>query len=248
MAKRKAPKPTPEQERETAIQSLRELLRPGAPLPPGTPVERSRHKMTPQEHELAEVIDGIKSGRLKVFNPHKDPLPAWKIQGNGWGSQNPPSAGYVCDDPGEQTFAVMVMIRTGWSLPDFDLWLDSIGQCGARVELMIRREWLRTAMQENDENAIYRHLEWMQNRRRGIEREQALLPMAQTGAKVRKPFDDANKKRKRQAGDNVGAWKARAAKLWAMPRHRGKSASDIARLIDPARWNTIRRHLRRPSK
>lgn len=77
---------------------------------------------------------------------------------------------------------------------------------------------------------------------------QAVERLARTGAKVRRPFAAHNGKRSRNAANNANAWQAEAAKLWALPQHARKNASDIARLIDSKRWNTIRRHLRRPTK
>ena len=69
-----------------------------------------------------------------------------------------------------------------------------------------------------------------------------------TGRRVRKPFERANDSRRSRSANEVAAWQHTALTLWAKPLHEKKSASDIARLIDPLRWNTIRRHLHKPEK
>lgn len=66
-----------------------------------------------------------------------------------------------------------------------------------------------------------------------------------TGRKVRQPFADANHERSECSRTQAEAWQTDAERLWAQPLHAGKSASDIARLIDPQRWNTIRRKIKR---
>lgn len=138
-----------------------------------------------------KMVQALAEGRIKIFNPYTDPLPKWKMQNNGLGDPKAGSVGYTCDDPREHAFALAVMARTGWSLPEFDVWLDSIGQCGARVDLMIRRRWLRDAVLADNEGRIYQHLEWMYIRRGGIERERTLQPLVQRDAKrqagTRKP-------------------------------------------------------------
>ncbi|HEY8682042.1 MAG TPA: hypothetical protein VIM06_02650 [Rhodanobacter sp.] len=130
-----------------------------------------------------KVLADIKAGRLKVWQPSTDPLPKWTKQGDGYGSSSLQSVGYTCDDPAEQAFALGVMMMTGFSIPDFDVWLDSIGLCGAREELMIRRQWAREALHANNEESVRRHLEWLHLRRRGIEHEGVLLPLAQRDEK-----------------------------------------------------------------
>ncbi len=129
-----------------------------------------------------KMVQAFAAGRIKLFNPYTDPLPKWKIQGNGCGDPKTGSVGYTCGDPREHAFALALMARTGWSLPEFDVWLDSIGPCGARVDLMIRRRWLRDAVLADNEDRIYQHLEWMYIRRGGIERERVLQPLVQRDA------------------------------------------------------------------
>lgn len=74
----------------------------------------------------------------------------------------------------------------------------------------------------------------------------AIGPVVRTGMKVRKPMDQERRNRSRKAAVDVDGWQIRAVDLWTKPQHRDKSASDIARLIDPNRWNTIRRKIRKP--
>lgn len=70
--------------------------------------------------------------------------------------------------------------------------------------------------------------------------------LARTGARVRKPFAESNHERSAESSKREEAWQARAADLWAMPQHAKKNNSDIARLIDPEQWNTIRRKIKKP--
>jgi hypothetical protein len=74
----------------------------------------------------------------------------------------------------------------------------------------------------------------------------AIRPLAHTGAKVRKPLDENRADRSSQFADDAVRWQARAKELWAMPQHHDKSKSDIARLIDSSRWNTIRKKINKP--
>ena len=74
----------------------------------------------------------------------------------------------------------------------------------------------------------------------------AIGPVVRTGMKVRKPMDQERRNRSRTAAKDVDGWQKRAAELWTKPQHRNKSASDIARLIDHDRWNTIRRKIHKP--
>ena len=78
---------------------------------------------------------------------------------------------------------------SGFDLGAFDRWLERLPACGAKQELTARRAAALAAF-EADPNAregILRHLEWMQSRRREIQREDALLPLA----KARKKQIDA---------------------------------------------------------
>jgi len=74
----------------------------------------------------------------------------------------------------------------------------------------------------------------------------AIAAQARTGMRVRKPFDDSNRERSATSSAEAKAWQARAADLCAMPQHADKNKSDIARLIDPEQWNTIRRKIKKP--
>jgi hypothetical protein len=55
--------------------------------------------------------------------------------------------------------------------------------------------------------------------------------------------EQENERRHRLAEREREAWRMAAARLRATPRHANKSKSDIARLIDPERWSTIRKHI-----
>lgn len=75
-------------------------------------------------------------------------------------------------------------------------------------------------------------------------------PIIKTGAKVRKPFDDANERRRSDSVRRHAKWRALANKLRANPQHAGKSDSEIARLIAAPGDNvgTIRKAIKRTSK
>lgn len=143
------------------------------------------------EAEFYAQLLAIKEGKVEVWQPSMAPLPSWTMQGDGLGSSSRRSCGYTCNDPAEQAFALAVMMMTGFSVPDFDIWLDSIGFSDARTELIIRREWVGEALHANNEDGVRRHLEWMVNRRREIQDKQVLMPLAQRDAKrqagTRKP-------------------------------------------------------------
>lgn len=115
----------------------------------------------------AELI-AIKEGKEKAWQPSTAPLPQWSPCDGG--------IGFACMDPIEQAFAVTVSELSGFSIPEFDAWLDTLGICGAREELMIRRWWLFEAVAAGNEDAARRHLEWMHLRRTSIVQQQTTLP------------------------------------------------------------------------
>ena len=115
----------------------------------------------------AELI-AIKEGKVKVWQPSTAPLPQWFPCDGG--------IGFACMDPVAQAFAVAVSELTGFSIPKFDTWMDTLGVCGAREELMIRRKWLADAVTADSEDAAQRHVEWMHLRRMSITQQQAVLP------------------------------------------------------------------------
>lgn len=65
-------------------------------------------------------------------------------------------------------------------------------------------------------------------------------------AKVSKGFRRNNARRKTESTARAKDLQRKAAAKWAQPQHAGKSASEIARLIDPAHWTTTRRKIKRP--
>jgi len=170
-------------------------------------------------------------------------LPKWR---RARGTEADPTIrGFTCDDFDALRFGVRCAFY-GFDLPDFDGWLAKLDSCGARDELLARRALAHDAMRTNNADATRRHLEWMLLRRSAIEREDFLVPLAKIGDDVRKPFLKANQHRRTAAATARTAWQQQATLLWNQPQHAGKTAADIARLIDPARWNTIRRHILKP--
>lgn len=139
--------------------------------------------------ELAALAAG--SAQVGPF-----PLPRWV---RGGSVEQPAIDGYVCDDPQAMRFALGVLITTGFGIVDFDVWLASIGECGAQRELRVRRELAEDALRENKQDVMRGHLEWMYLRRRAIERETALLPLAKRDA----ARQEGTRKRRRR---DVDAW------------------------------------------
>lgn len=133
----------------------------------------------------------------------------------------------------------------GFNLVAWDKWLATLERCPSKAELMERRQKAKRA---TTTDAKLRHLEWMQRRRFEIEREDSLLRLARTGDKVRRPRERSNDKRKQDADALHATWQKHADALWAQPQHATKSTSAIARLIDPARFGTVRNNIRKPKK
>jgi len=67
--------------------------------------------------------------------------------------------------------------------------------------------------------------------------------MIESGVSQYRVFESKNLAESRAAEAEREEWRKKAAALRADPRHEGKSASDIARLIHAKRWNTVRRHI-----
>lgn len=93
-------------------------------------------------------------------------LPQWVRSGTAepWAL-----GGYACEDRQAMNFAWGAWERSGFCIPDFDLWLTSIGECGAQRELRTRRRLAEDALREEKEDVMRRHLEWMYLRRIMIE-------------------------------------------------------------------------------
>ena len=183
------------------------------------------------EAKFYAQLVAIMEGKVMVRQPSKDPLPNWTMQGNGYGSMRLQSVGYTCDDPAEQEFALGVMRMTGFSIPDFDVWLDSIGFCGARTELMIRRGWMAEALQASNEDGVRRHLEWMVNRRREIQDKLALVPLAQHGAVHKAASSRGGKASGEQRSEDAAAdhaeWVQRGSELL----RQGKAPRELAAIL-----------------
>ena len=92
--------------------------------------------------------------------------------------------GYHHASPQAMGFATSCTFR-GFNLPEFDLWLSAMGDCGAKKELLERRKLAFDAFFRNsEEDSIARHLEWMMLRRQMIERDSFLRPLAKLGKAV----------------------------------------------------------------
>lgn len=95
-------------------------------------------------------------------------LPCWQLS----------EVGYHHGDKKEHSFAVSCLFFAGFNIPEYDLWLSALGACGAQHELIERRGKAREALYANNNDAVFRHLEWMMLRQHAIKREQFLLPLA----------------------------------------------------------------------
>jgi len=91
--------------------------------------------------------------------------------------------GYHHASPEAMGFATTCIFR-GFNLPEFDLWLSALRDCGAKIELLERRKNALAALWENNEDSLARHLEWMMLRRLIIERNDFMLPLAKSGKAV----------------------------------------------------------------
>jgi hypothetical protein len=67
-----------------------------------------------------------------------------------------------------------------------------------------------------------------------------------TGAKVRRGLNKANAVRETEASRHDSDLQRLASEKWSQAQHAGKSASAIARLIDPEHWRTTRKKIWRP--
>lgn len=94
----------------------------------------------------------------------------------------------------EEIFAARYALQ-GFDLDVFDQWLSTLVDCGAKTELIERRELALAAFckDPNNKDATVRHLDWILVRWREIRREQFLLPLARAG----KVVDEARRKPKR---------------------------------------------------
>lgn len=75
----------------------------------------------------------------------------------------------------------------GFDIWSFDEWLAAMDDCGAKRELIERRQLAREAIQIGAINtdALLRHLEWMLLRWKYIRRTDYLMPLARTGRGVK---------------------------------------------------------------
>lgn len=67
--------------------------------------------------------------------------------------------------------------------------------------------------------------------------------MIEAGVTAYRRAEGENLRRSAVAQAERESWRQKAAELKQNPQHASKSKSGLARLIDPARWNTVRHHL-----
>jgi hypothetical protein len=79
-----------------------------------------------------------------------------------------------------------------------------------------------------------------------FERVASLERRLRTGDKVREPFERSNADRSADSQTRAEKLQRDAAAKWAERLHANKSATEIAKLIDPEHWNTTRRKIKRP--
>lgn len=68
-------------------------------------------------------------------------------------------------------------------------------------------------------------------------------PMITGGVSAFRAAERENMDRSKKAKNEHLAWKNKAEELRKNPQHQSKSKANIAKLICPNRWNTIRRHI-----
>lgn len=180
----------------------------------------------------------LAAGILTTDEMDGDGLPKW---------MRDPELGYHHANTQQVAFAVACMLY-GFNLPEFDLWLSALENCGAKTELLERRKLAWEATRNNKpEDSRKRHLEWMLLRWQNIRREEFILPLARTGQKVRAPFADGNAQRSISAQQQQEAWQILANKEWE--KNARLSASDVAKRIAAPGENPdlIRRRIRKLS-
>ena len=97
---------------------------------------------------------------------------------------------------------------SGFDLGAFDSWLGRLPACGAREELTARRALAETALLTPPSNpdAALRHLEWLMLRRREIQREDAILPLAKQSHRIRQRFEAARQEQYGTPEQNARDW------------------------------------------
>jgi hypothetical protein len=152
-----------------------------------------------------------------------------------------------CEDPQQVAFDSWAREQLGYAVAEFDRWiLQQADRAPEYFELLVKRRQQAFAAYLRDDTEVaelaYECL-WRARRMR------AVTPFVRTGAKVRRPHLESNKRRQVEAQALYAEWQARAVAKWAEPQHADKFASDIARLIAKPGENpdTIRRRIRKPS-
>lgn len=138
-----------------------------------------------------------------------DTFPNWTFDGKY----------HEIDDATQTNYAVAVAMKTGFDLPNFDLWAAALPECGLKQEMRERRKKAIEAVLANNKDAAFRHLEWMLLRQKGEKREQGLLPMAKRGQKVTKGASKGGKTRAK----------------WSLREHEMQADIDAVYAEDPTR-------------
>ena len=138
-----------------------------------------------------------------------------------------PEGGYSLASAELEAFAIDCALH-GFDLPKFDLWLGAMESCGAKEELLERRQWAWEAVRRDQpKDSLLRHLEWMLLRWRYIRREEYILPLARTGDRVKKGGAKGGQARKEY--DPVRAVSSKQATILAEAKnYTGKSTAKVA--------------------
>lgn len=100
---------------------------------------------------------------------------------------------------------------------------------------------------EGNLEAAYWAAQAMQDRAIEIDCAVAERTATVAGRKLVAKAEEANQAKKEAANSEHADWQRQAELLWGKPQYKNKFATDIAKLIDKKRWNTVRRHIKKPS-
>lgn len=86
----------------------------------------------------------------------------------------------------------------------------------------------------------------MEDRAMELDCAVAEVKETQAGRKLVGSAQDAAAEKSAKAHAEHLQWQKEASARWSEAQHKNKSVSDIAKMIDPERWNTVRRRIKRP--
>jgi hypothetical protein len=127
------------------------------------------------------------------------PLPQWRAEGDYW----------VTDDDQMNFMRFHLITFYGFDLPAYDIWLQALVDSGAETELPQRRTYAILALQAGQAETVVRHLEWMLQRQKAIQRSDYLLPLARRGRQANEDLAKARETAVKYSGEQNARWRAR---------------------------------------